>query len=206
MSQSVRMLLVLSAITLASGVALGGLYQVTHQRAEDNILRFKKIPAVVDIDQKVNGKLDSDARSALKEKLLAEKKQVDVGGSEPLLVFVLQKAQKPFAVVMEGIGQGFGGPLGVMTGFALDTDEIVGIGITTMSETPGVGTRTRDATFTDQFAGMDKDAVIKVKKDGGVVDAVSGATISSRAVSEAVRGARETYLKNKAAIEQAVAQ
>lgn len=204
MKPSVRMVVVLSAISLVSGIALGGMYNATHERAENNILKFKKIPAVATISEAVNGPLDEAARAALEEKLLSDKRLVDLGGKDPLLLFVVTKDDAPVAVAFEGFGQGFGGELGVMTGISLETGDLVGIGITTMSETPGVGTRTKDPAFAAQFQGMKKDAVIKVKKDGGIVDAVSGATVSSRAVAAAVDQARGTYQKNEAAIRAAV--
>jgi electron transport complex protein RnfG len=204
MSDSLKMLVVLSAITLASGVALGGLFELTHERAANNVLKFKKIPAVIEIHSAVSGELDSDARTALEADLLENKKLVDIGAAEPLLVFVVNKDGKPHAVAIEGFGQGFGGDLGVMAGIALADEELIAIGITTMGETPGIGTRVRDADFTKQFAGKDKQAVIKVKKEGGEIDAVSGATISSRAVTDGVRAAQATYNEHKAAIEQAI--
>lgn len=203
---SVRMVVVLSAISVFSGIALGGMYGATHEIADNNILKFKKIPAVAAISEAVSGPLDDAARTALEEKLLAAKKSADLGAKEPTVLFVVEKDGKPHAVALEGFGQGFGGELGVMAGFSLETGDLVGIGVTTMSETPGIGTRAKEPAFAAQFAGMKKDAVIKVKKDGGVVDAISGATISSRAVAAAVDAARTTYQQNEAAIRAAIGQ
>lgn len=206
MNQSARMVVVLSVIALVSGIALGGLNSATAERAANNVLKFKKIPAVADIYETVAGKLDAGARTSLEEQLLKDKRTVDIGAKEPLLFFVINKDDKPHAVAFEDFGQGFGGSLGVMTGFDLETGNIVGVGITTMSETPGVGTRVKEKTFTQQFAGMPGDAVVKVKKDGGVVDAVSGATISSRAVATAIGQAKTVFQEHKDAIAAAVTQ
>ena len=49
MKAALRMLVVLSTIAIVSGAALGGLYEATYERAENNVLKFKKIPAVVDL-------------------------------------------------------------------------------------------------------------------------------------------------------------
>jgi electron transport complex protein RnfG len=206
MNASVRMVVVLGLIALLSGGALGGLYDVTRETAENNVLKFKKIPAVVDIQQGLTGALDDSARAALEEQLLAEKRMVDIGAEDPLLVFVLSKDGKPAGVAIEDFGQGFGGDLGVMAGFDLATGEILGVGITTMSETPGVGTRVKDETFTKQFRGMKAEGAVKVKKDGGAVDAVSGATISSRAVAAGIDKAKATFASHKDAIAAAVGQ
>jgi electron transport complex protein RnfG len=53
-----------------------------------------------------------------------------------------------------------------------------------------------DPKFSGQFVGIDPSKFnLKVKKDGGDVDAITAATISSRAFSEAVDMAYQTYLK-----------
>ena len=205
MKQTLRMLVVLSGITLLSGTALGGLNEMTAERAQNNILKFKKIPAVVDIYQVAAGEdLSADERLKIEENLLAEKKLLDLGGEEPVLVFVVKKDDKPYAVALEQFGQGFGGALGVMVGFQLQSGDLVGIGITTLAETPGLGTRVTEPSFTAQFAGMGGNALFRVKKDGGEIDAISGATISSRAVAQAVAQANAFYKKHQVQIRKAV--
>jgi electron transport complex protein RnfG len=205
MSSSIRMLAVLGGIALVSGTSLGALHEATHERAENNILRFKKIPAVVAIQETFAGPIEGEARLALEEELLAERRTLDIGGPTPLLLFVVKRDGEPLAVAMEGAGPGFGGPVGVMVGVNLETEELVGIGITTMSETPGVGTRVLEPTFTAQFAGLGPDANVKVKKDGGEIDAITGATISSRAVATGVEQARTIWAEHRDAIRAAVA-
>ena len=203
MNKYVRMMLVLSLITLISGLSLGALNDATFERAANNVLKFKKIPAVADIYETVEGKLEPDVRAAVEEALLADKRYVDVGGEEPMLLFVVKRGDKPHAAAIESFGQGFGGMLGVMVGFELETGNIAGVGITTLSETPGLGTRVTEPAFTDQFGGMSKDTIFKVKKDGGQVDGISGATISSRAVAEAIGQAKASYDKHQDKIRQA---
>ena len=67
------------------------------------------------------------------------------------------------------------------------TDDIVGVAVTTHSETPGVGSRTKDDPgFSAQFKGLSIKEPFKVKTDGGGIDALSGATVSSRGVCAAV--------------------
>ena len=67
------------------------------------------------------------------------------------------------------------------------------------SETPGLGAKCTEPAFADQFKGFDPSVKkLSVKKDGGDIDAITAATITSRAytetvalavaVSEAVRG------------------
>ena len=200
------MLVVLSGISLLSGSALGGLNELTKEQAQNNILKFKKIPAVVRIYQDATGKeLAGPELAKVEESLLAEKKELKMGEKEePKLLFVIKKDGKPYAVALEDFGQGFGGALGVMIGFELQTGNLVGVGITTLSETPGVGSRVTQPAFAEQFKGMSKDTVFKVKKDGGAIDAISGATISSRAVSAAVAQANAFYQEHADQIRKAV--
>ncbi|MBM3709310.1 MAG: FMN-binding protein [Actinobacteria bacterium] len=78
--------------------------------------------------------------------------------------------------------------------------QIKGISILSNTETPGLGTRITEISFTDQFKGLGLED-ISLSKDGGKIDAITGATISSRAVTNAVRDEIEkkieTIKKNK---------
>ena len=63
-----------------------------------------------------------------------------------------------------------------------------GISIISSSETSGLGSKANDGFFKDQFPGLSADQA-KVTKDGGSVEAITGATITSKAVCTAVRDA-----------------
>jgi len=206
MGKMIQMIVVLVGISLVSGLALGGLNALTYERAENNILKFKKIPAVADIYQGIAGKLEPAAREELEEKLLADKKVLDLGADKPFVFFVIEKDGRPYAVAIENSGKGYGGNLGVMVGFDLETGDLAGVGITTNSETPGVGSRVTEESFLFQFRGMKGDSVFKVKKDGGDIDAVTGATISSRAVSQGIENARSFFRENEEKIRELINQ
>ena len=206
MANYLRMIIVLSAITLISGLALGGLNELTYETAQNNVLKFKKIPAVASIYESIAGPLDKTQRLALENELLAEKRLIDLGDKQPDLFFVIKKDNKPYAVAFEKFGPGFGGDLGVMVGYVLESGRMAGIGITTLSETPGVGSRVTEPAFAAQFSKLPLDAILKVKKDGGSIDAITGATISSRAVASAVNQTREFYQQHREQILAAVSQ
>lgn len=80
---------------------------------------------------------------------------------------------------------GFGGPIEVTVGISPD-GRISGVhvGGTDFAETAGLGARTREDWFTGQYAG--KAAPVALKKDGGSIDAVTSATVSSAAVTGGV--------------------
>ncbi|MFA6948962.1 MAG: RnfABCDGE type electron transport complex subunit G [Eubacteriales bacterium] len=79
--------------------------------------------------------------------------------------------------------KGFGGGIDMMVGISL-SHEVVGVKIVDHSETPGLGARTDDAEYLAQYAGLTGKPTL-----GGEVDAIAGATISSRAVLAGVNAA-----------------
>lgn len=73
------------------------------------------------------------------------------------------------------------------------------------NETPGLGSKIALPAFVAQFIGKPLQSTVwKVSKDGGAIDAVSGATISSRALCDAISNGLKTYQENKPAIFDAV--
>jgi electron transport complex protein RnfG len=70
--------------------------------------------------------------------------------------------------------------------------------VTTHSETPGLGSRAKtEPGFSEQFKGLPIKEPFKVKADGGQIDAVSGATVSSRGVCSAVVDSADVYRRLK---------
>jgi electron transport complex protein RnfG len=94
-----------------------------------------------------------------------------------------------YAVIGESPA-GYGGPIELMVGFTPDF-QIVTYQKLKASETPGLGTHLSSPSFMKQFKGLDARKDIKVTKDGGTVEAITSATITSRAVCDAVNNARE---------------
>jgi electron transport complex protein RnfG len=95
-------------------------------------------------------------------------------------------------IVCKTSPRGYGGPVTVIVG--LDTTgRITGIGIgSNIKETPGLGLKAREAWFRDQFRGK-TEAEVALKRDNGTVDAISAATITSRAVANGVKEAIAQY-------------
>ena len=93
--------------------------------------------------------------------------------------------------------KGFSGNINLMAGFKPD-GTIVNITVLEHKETPGLGTKMTEPKFKYQFAGKNPaDFSLKVRKDGGTVDAITAATISSRAFCDAVQRAYNTLQKGK---------
>jgi Na+-translocating ferredoxin:NAD+ oxidoreductase subunit G len=85
--------------------------------------------------------------------------------------------------------KGFSGHIELMAGFRSD-GTINNIAILQQKETPGLGTKIADPEFLNQFLGKNPGTfTLKVKKDGGQVDAITAATVSSRAFCDAMQRA-----------------
>jgi electron transport complex protein RnfG len=91
--------------------------------------------------------------------------------------------------------KGFSGKISLAAGFKPD-GTIINIIVLEQKETPGLGTKMTEPRFKDQFMGKNpSEFSLKVKKDGGKVDAITAATISSRAFSDAVQKAHDAIMK-----------
>jgi electron transport complex protein RnfG len=70
--------------------------------------------------------------------------------------------------------------------------------VTTHAETPGMGAKAKtDPSFVEQFRDLTLDDPLKVTSDGGSINAISGATLTSRAVCSAANDAVKIYEKLK---------
>lgn len=99
-------------------------------------------------------------------------------------------------IVFRVFPQGYGGPIPITVGLDLN-GKITGVRIASaaegLKETPGLGVKITEPEFKDQF--IDKCAPeAQLKSDGGEIDAITAATISSRAVCNGVKKGIETYL------------
>ncbi len=92
--------------------------------------------------------------------------------------------------------QGYSGPITIA--FGLDQlNRVTGVRIINNTETPGLGAKITNQAFSGQFAGLALES-LRLKKDdpgAGKVDAITAATISSRAVTNGVRAAVERIIK-----------
>jgi len=92
-------------------------------------------------------------------------------------------------------GTGFSGDIEMLTGIAAD-GTISGITILTMNETPGLGANATNPEFKDQYQGLsatEEVAVSKTGVSGNEIQAMTGATITSKAVTDGVNIASAAY-------------
>lgn len=101
-------------------------------------------------------------------------------------------------VVVEVAPRGYGGAVRMLVGVTVD-GLLTSVKIMAQNETPGLGTKAADPEFIDQYKALPVDTTLQVVKTGstkqGEINAISGATITSRAVtlgvSEALKLAKE---------------
>ena len=79
---------------------------------------------------------------------------------------------------------GFGGPIAIKVGF--DRNGVIcNTKVLSQAETPGLGAKCVESSFSDQFKGWNPaEKNLAVKKDGGNVDAITASTITSRAYAD----------------------
>ena len=121
----------------------------------------------------------------------ASVKSVEPQGEGADAYFVGKGANgQPIAYALKGIShQGYNGDIVLMIGFLPDRT-IVTYQKLEASETPGLGSNLTSEGFMKQFKGMPAARDLSVTKDGGEVEAITSATITSRAVCGAINAAR----------------
>ncbi len=182
--------LILFAITLVAGACLGGVYTVTkepiaaaQQAAKEEAYRTVLADA---------SGFQEDDYSAAMEKAAADIPGLGFGNvTIDECVTGVDASGNPIGhVVTATSGDGYGGDVTVSVGISTE-GEVKGIAFLTLAETPGLGMRASEPEWMAQFAGRTVDE-FTVTKTGSTsdseIDAISGATITSRAVTGAVNG------------------
>jgi Na+-translocating ferredoxin:NAD+ oxidoreductase subunit G len=185
MREMIKMVVVLTVLCTFSGGLLAAIRSGTKDKIEYQQLKFVKGPAIKAI-------LEGASNDPIVDRFKIK------DGKTERSFFVGVFDGKASAIAFESFGKGFGGKIGLMVAVNLDDDNIIGVGVTTHSETPGVGSRAKtDPGFAAQFKGLSIKDAFKVKADGGQVDAVSGATVTSRGITVAATEAGNIYKKFK---------
>ena len=183
MGKIIRNTLILTIITVVAGLGLGLVYEVTKEpiaRTEEQAKKEAWQTVFSDVSLEDFKAVDVDKEAADKTAAdLGIKATVDEG-------YVVTVTDK----------EGYGGDIQITVGVTKD-GTVSGVSILSISETAGLGMRATEAKFQEQYVGKNTDKFY-VSKDGGEgepIDAISGATITSRAFTGAVNTAIG-YCKN----------
>ena len=91
---------------------------------------------------------------------------------------------------VEGVSHdGYGGDIVLMVGFREDRKTVISYKVLQASETPGLGMKLASPEFAGQFRGKDA-TTLALKKKGGQIEAITSATITSKAVLKAIADAQ----------------
>ena len=189
----------LTVITLIAGILLGGVYTMTKKPIEEQNEK-KKAQAYAAVFE--GAEFVSD--DGINEKLAAYNEELAAGkivkANETLsdvVISEIMKAQVNGAdagYVVTCAAKGYGGNVTLALGIDAEGN-IQGIQITDASnETPGLGQNSTSTDWNSQYIGMNTSQEVAVVKDGtgsaenGSINAISGATITSSAVTRAVNG------------------
>ena len=179
-----NMFIAMFVISIVSGGVLGVVYNATKEpiaAAET----AKKTEAIKNVLPEFNELKETTIKSELED---AE-----------LPFYLAYDANNNFigAAVETFTSKGFSGNISSMDGILKD-GTVNNISVLQHAETPGLGSKMSEPSFKDQFNNKNANSFnFKVKKDGGDVDAITAATISSRAFCDAVNRALVTFDKNK---------
>lgn len=172
----------LAVITVVAAICLAFVHGLTEDKiaqaeADERTASYREVfPGAADFianDKDVSGETDI-AGVTIEEALLA------VDGNGEIIGCVISSTS----------ANGYGGDVTLSVGVDL-SNTITGMRVTSMSESPGYGSHCQDEEFEEQFKGLGGE--ITYVSDGadepGEIDMISGATFTSRAVTEAVNGA-----------------
>lgn len=103
-------------------------------------------------------------------------------------IYAAKDGSKVVGHVVEVAPSGFSGAINMVVGIG-ENGKVSGVSIVSMTETSGLGTNANKDSFRNQYIG--KIGTQAVTKDGGNIEALTGATITSRAVTKGVNSALE---------------
>lgn len=191
MNKTIKNALILMTITLVSGLLLGAVYEITkeprrEQQEKVQDLAYQTVFSEADKfesfdydESKINESLSKNEITSKNVIIDSAVKALD--GNNTLLGYVINVTSK----------EGFGGDISFSVGIDLNS-KITGISILSISETAGLGMNATKEEFLNQYL-VDKNGLFIVNKDnnseGTNIDALSGATITSKAVTKGVNAA-----------------
>lgn len=194
MNNIVKNTLALFAITAVAGLLLGGVYEGTKQAREEQAVKtqqkaYQTVFVQASEFEDVSVKEAKDAVTYTEKEVIVEGAVKALDDSGNLLGYVVTVTAK----------EGYGGDIKFSVG--VDTDRhVTGISYLSIAETAGLGMKAKDRDFISQYidGSTGGEGEFVVNKDGGegiVIDAISGATITTRAVTKGVNAACQLALE-----------
>ena len=192
MGEMIKMVVVLTVLSIVSGGSLAGLKDFTEPKIENNVMNLVKGPAIRHI-------LEAADNDPVEDRFKIQDGDVERN------VFVGVFGGTADTVVMEASASGYGDKIGMVVAINMAEETLRGIAVTTHKETPGLGAMAKDdPNFAAQFVDKSITSQFGVTTDGGQISALSGATITSRAVCVGVNNAVASYNQLKPQLEEKI--
>jgi electron transport complex protein RnfG len=185
-STFINMLISLTLVALAAGVSLAYMNELTKGPKEE-ARKLKKLNAI----KSVLPEITNDP--------FTEKISYAIEGEKDSMDFYPGKSNGEMAgmAIATYTNKGYSGLIRLMAGFDMEGN-IVNIAVLEQKETPGLGTKITTESFVAQYLGKNPGKMnMTVKKDGGEIDAITGATITTRAYNHAVQRAYDRFMEEK---------
>ena len=190
MNKIIKNTLILAAITVVSGLVLGAAYEVTKGPIAQTQAKQKQ-----EACQAVYPEADSFEAMDVDQKAAKEaiKKMGTNATVDEVYSAVMDGSEAGYVITVTD-KDGYGGDIQITVGIMSD-GTVNGISFLSISETAGLGMKAKEPAFYEQYQGKqaEKFAVSKDGGEGEPIDAISGATITSRAVTGAVNVALAYY-------------
>lgn len=176
-----NMVISLTSITIVAAAALGAVYMFTQKAIQEQQI--------------------AKQTAAISAVLPEHERIADPDTVNGLTVYKAYTGDQFVGAAVETQADGFGGVIRLMVGFDAD-NHIVNYEVLEQQETPGLGTHIvewfKNADKPGQnILGREATGAFTVSKDGGDVDAITAATISSRAFLKAVNAAYSAYTEGE---------
>ena len=184
MGKIIKNTLILTIITVVAGLGLGLVYEVTKEpiaRTEEQAKKEAWQTVFSDVSLEDFKAVDIDKEAA-------DKTAADLG-IKATVDEVCEAADEGYVVTVTD-KEGYGGDIQITVGITAD-GTVSGVSFLSISETAGLGMKAQEPSFYEQYVGVQAERFY-VSKDGGEgepIDAISGATITSRAVTAGVNSA-----------------
>ena len=184
MGKIIKNTLILTIITVVAGLGLGLVYEVTKEpiaRTEEQAKKEAWQTVFSDVSLEDFKAVDIDKEAA-------DKTAADLG-IKATVDEVCEAADEGYVVTVTD-KEGYGGDIQITVGITAD-GTVSGVSFLSISETAGLGMKAQEPSFYEQYVGVQAERFY-VSKDGGEgepIDAISGATITTRAVTGAVNTA-----------------
>lgn len=193
MNKIVKDALVLTAITMISGLALGGVYEITKEPiAKQEELTKQEAYKTVLSDADSFEELEIEGTNGVDIPAAAGYSAQEITGVAVALDASGEKIGYVYTVVTS---EGYGGDISFTMG-VLSDGTVTGIEMLSISETAGLGMKTTEDAFKSQYAGKKVDKYEYTKTGATAenqIDAISGATITTNAVTNGVNAGLEYF-------------